>query len=141
MKKCSFCGEENPDEATQCRQCQTPLDTPAGGSPRPVPVRRVLPYFLSYILVASGVFLFDYIRGQQSRVPFPPHFLILNTSLSPDEVAAKLVQAGVPKDDLLGALAPRPDAGRALLHHFALFAVVLFAFWALTNLFKRFFKK
>ena len=36
MKKCSYCGFENPDEATQCVTCHTDLVTPASSAmPQP----------------------------------------------------------------------------------------------------------
>jgi hypothetical protein len=35
MKKCSHCGLENPDEATQCAGCHTVLSVPASPDPSP----------------------------------------------------------------------------------------------------------
>lgn len=140
MNKCSFCGLENSEEAVKCRHCETALGAAAEES-RPRVKQCFLPYFLSYFLVASGMFLYDFIVGQRAGVPDPEHFLVLNTTLSTGDVVDKLVKAGVPKDSILGIAHPPPAVVSALLHHFALFAVVLFAFWGLTKLFQRFFTK
>jgi len=142
MKKCPSCGLENPDDAAHCQKCQTPLGAGALAAPpaRANWLRRILPYLLSYLLVASGAFLFNYISGQRHAVPFPPHIVILDTTLPSDDVIATLEKAGVPKDAVLGALAPRPQPWPVLLHHLILFGVCLFAFLALINLFKRFLK-
>ena len=138
MKKCSFCGLENSDESVQCRTCQTPFDRPrpASATPNANLPRKLLPYFLSYFVVTSAVFLSRFIMGNRAQVPFPPHYVILNTTMSSDELVAKLLRAGVPKESVSGSFL-KPDLTTALTHHFLLFAVALAAFVALLKLFKR----
>jgi ABC-type dipeptide/oligopeptide/nickel transport system permease component len=75
--------------------------------------------------------------GNRAQVPFPPHVVILNTSLSSEDFVAKLVRAGVPKESVVGSLAFKPALVPALTHHFLLFGIAFLTFVILLKLFKK----
>jgi hypothetical protein len=138
MKKCPYCGLENPDETSKCQTCQTDLDVSASAPLDLKPLKRFLPYFLSYLIVTSAGFLYSHVMAHHSGTPFPAHFVLLNTSLPADELAAKLAQVGVPREAVLDAPF-KVSLGWTLAHYFALYAVTLSIFAVLIHFFKRIF--
>jgi hypothetical protein len=64
MKKCSYCGRENPDEAAQCSECGTPEfkievppTIPSSGENKKADRPAVQKHLLLRLLIASGVWL------------------------------------------------------------------------------------
>jgi hypothetical protein len=143
MKKCPYCGRENPADGINCQGCQSPLNPALGAAPRSGLkfMSRFLPYFLSYSIIASGVCLYNHIMWGRNAIPFPPHVVILNTIYSPEDIVAKLVRAGVPKESVLGAMALEPSPWHALAHQFILYAVTLSAFLVLIKLFQKLYSR
>jgi hypothetical protein len=141
MRKCNYCGLENQDEATQCRICHSDLVA--------VPesltllnmksLKKLLPYFLSYVIVATGAWFF---LNYSFRTPFPTHAVILQTKLPASELTAKLEQIGVPKDDILQPITLTPKIyGGTLVIHFAIYGIILAAFAVLLRLFQNKFRE
>jgi hypothetical protein len=103
MKKCSFCGLENPDEATQCTTCHTALiesSGPAQSKPKTEPVmppeeRRFWEHmtfrqFTVLFLRLQAVWLLFYAVIDVTYLP--PYFARLNdaSSFSASASAARL---------------------------------------------------
>jgi len=139
MKKCPYCGLENPDEASKCQTCQTDLDVSASAPLNLKPLKRFLPYFLSYLIVTTAGFVFRHAMASRSDTPLPTHLVLLNTTFSADELASKLAQVGVPREAVLGE-PYRESHGGTLALYFALYAVMFSAFAVLIHLFKSIFK-
>ena len=143
MKKCSYCGLENPDETMQCSTCHTSLESPKPSLPlNTKPLKRFLPYLLSYFVVASCVVAYDIINVSHMSSS-PSKYVILNSSMSyvivdsslpHDELATKLKQAGLPEASNYFV---KPDNFYLVVHRLGFLAVVLAAFVGLVFLFRR----
>jgi hypothetical protein len=111
-------------------------------------MKKLIPYIISYILVATGTLLYPRIYLQlasHSPTVAPPNSLalILNPGISQDELATKLKQVGLsewnPDKDKVLPLPSRPLHIYILVLHYVLDAVMLSAFAGLVILFRRIF--
>ena len=139
MKKCPYCGLENPDESSKCKTCQTDLDVPAMAPLNLKPLKRYLPYILSFIIVTTAGFLYNQVMTHRGNPPLPPNTIMLNTTLSVDELAEKMAQVGVPRESLF-FVPYKPALGLMIVRYFVIHAVMLSAFICLIRVFMRIFK-
>jgi hypothetical protein len=97
------------------------------------------PYFLSYLVVAIGMGLFNHFTSGVGA--FPTHTLILQTTMPASELTDKLVQLGVPRDAIRLPMTVTPNVyGATLLFHLVYWAIILSAFVGLTSFFRRRFR-
>jgi hypothetical protein len=102
------------------------------------PLKRFLPYFLSYLIVASGVAAYTHLFMLLHGSGLPPNSVIVVTTLSQDELAAKLQQIGLPEASVQ-TFAVKPVTLYSVVHSFIFDAVMFAAFLGLAYLFRRVF--
>jgi hypothetical protein len=111
-------------------------------------MKKLIPYIISYLLVATGTFFYPRIYMHFASYPptVAPHnsvAVILNPGISQDELATKLKQVGLsefdPYKDKASPLPSRPSPVYSLVHHYVFDAVMLSAFAGLVILFRRIF--
>jgi hypothetical protein len=140
MKKCPYCGLENPAESSNCQTCQTDLDAPAMKPLNLTPLKRCLPYFLSFLIVTLAGFLYNQVMIHRGNPPLPPNTIVLHTTLTIDELAAKMAQVGVPRDELF--YVPYELSRVSMFTRYCVIHAVMFsAFVLLLWIFNRVFKK
>jgi len=112
-------------------------------------MKKLIPYIISYLLVATGTFFYPRIYMHFASYPptVAPHnsvAVILNPGISQDELATKLKQVGLsefdPYKDKPAPPPSRPSFIHSLAYHFAFDAVMLSVFVGLVILFRRTFR-
>jgi hypothetical protein len=110
-------------------------------------MKKLIPYIISYVLVATATLLYPRIYMHFSSYPLTvaPHnavAVILNPGISQDELATKLKQVGLSEfDPYKDKVSPpsRPSPVYSVVHHYVFDAVMLSAFAGLVVLFRRIF--
>jgi hypothetical protein len=100
-------------------------------------MKKLIPFILSYILVAVGIATFGhYFRhtGLNSRVP--PNSVTVITTLSHDELAAKLHQIGL-SESHIQTMTEKPAPLLSLVVNFVLYGIYFAAFARLAHFFQR----
>jgi hypothetical protein len=100
-------------------------------------MKKLIPYILAYIIVTGGTVTFEHFARHAHGSPYPPNSVTVITTLSHDELAAKLKQVGLPEAAHLGTMTVRPAPIVSLFFHFGFYAIVFAAFAGLTFLFQR----
>ncbi|MGO8765250.1 MAG: hypothetical protein ACLQSR_08975 [Limisphaerales bacterium] len=101
-------------------------------------MKKLIPFILSYLLIAGGTAAFSHFVTRTDTRPYPPNSVTIVTTLSHDELAAKLQQAGLPEAGKpLQMLTMSSAPILSLFFHFGYYAVILAAFTGLTFLFQR----
>ena len=95
-------------------------------------MKKLIPYILAYLIVAAGTAVYAHFSSRAHANLLPPNSVTVTSSLSHDELAAKLDQAGFHE-----TLTIQPAPMLSLVLHFVIFAVYLAAFAVLTHLFQR----
>jgi uncharacterized membrane protein YkvI len=103
-------------------------------------MKKLVPYILSYLIITAGVSVYSHYAGRPHHSLYPPNSVTVITTLSHDELAAKLQQVGVPEIPPLRTMTVRPAPLVSLVLHFLIFAVYFGAFVGLTHLFQRMFR-
>jgi hypothetical protein len=111
-------------------------------------MKKLIPYILSYLIVASGTAAYPYIYLHFTKpvTDILPHTVLLlnNPGLSQAELDAKLHQVGLsvfnPHTDKSPPLPSRPSRLYSLTYHYIFDAVMLSAFAGLVILFRRTFQ-
>jgi hypothetical protein len=95
-------------------------------------MKKLIPYILAYLIVAGGTLAYSHL----SRHTNPSPYFTLHTTMTHDELVAKLQQVGIPESAVhLTTVTPAPFA--TLVYHFVMFAIYFAAFAGLTLLFQR----
>jgi hypothetical protein len=102
-------------------------------------MKILIPYILSYLIVASGTALYWHFRHTNYTNSISPKYVIVNTTLSHDDLAAKLQQVGLSAQNLQ-TVSDRPLPLASLALHFLIFAVYFAAFVGLKHFFQRIFR-
>ena len=100
-------------------------------------MKKLIPYILAYLIVAGGTATYSHFARHAHASLYPPNSVTVITTLSHDELAAKLQQVGLPEAQHLQTMTVRPDSLFSLVYHFGFYAVIFAAFAGLTFLFKR----
>jgi uncharacterized protein YpuA (DUF1002 family) len=94
-------------------------------------MKKIIPYIISYLIVVAGTVAYSCFSH-----PTTSTFVTLRTTLSHDDLVAKLQQVGIPESALhLSTMTYAPFA--TLVHHCAFYAVIFGAFLGLAYLFER----
>jgi hypothetical protein len=94
-------------------------------------MKKIIPYIISYLIVAAGTVAYSRFSHTTTST-----FFTLHTTLSHDELVAKLQQVGIPESAVhLSTMTYAPLA--TLIYHFAFYAVIFGAFLGLAYLFER----
>ena len=101
-------------------------------------MKKLIPFILSFLIVSSGNYLFAHFVSRHTNSA-SSHYVILDTKLSHDELAAKLQQIGLPEASVQ-TITTRPARLLTLIYHFTFEALFLSAFVGLVYLFQRAFK-
>ena len=97
-------------------------------------MKILLPYILAYLVVTFGTVAYSHVSRQTHHSPY----FVLHTTLTHDELVAKLQQVGIPESAVaVATVAPAPFA--TLVYHLVMFAAYFSAFVGLTILFQRVF--
>jgi hypothetical protein len=99
-------------------------------------MKKFIPYILSYLIVASGVVVYEHIFTKHIRSS-SSQYVIVDSTLSHDELATKLKQAGLPE---ASGYILKPATFFAVIHRFIFLALFLVVFAALANFLKRVFR-
>jgi len=100
-------------------------------------MKKLIPYILAYLIVAAGTAVYSHLAGHTYHNPYPPNSVTVITTLSHDQLAAKLQQVGLPEAQHIETMTVRPAPSLSLTVHFLMFAVYLAAFAVLTHVFQR----
>jgi hypothetical protein len=100
-------------------------------------MKKLIPYILSYLIVATGTIAFSHFSRHAN--PFPPNSVTVITTLSHDELAAKLNQAGL-SESHIQTMTVKSDPLLSLVLHFVFFGIYFAAFAGLTYFFQRVFR-
>ncbi len=100
-------------------------------------MKKLIPYILAYIIVAGGTATYSHFARQAHASLYPPNSVTVITTLSHDELAAKLQQVGLPTLPPIQTMTVRPAPVTSLVYHFGFYAVIFAAFAGLTFLFQR----
>ena len=100
-------------------------------------MKTFISYILAYLIVAGGTATYSHFAGQGHASIYPPNSVTVITTLSHDELAAKLQQIGLPEAKHLVTMTVRRGSLASLVYHFVFYAVILAAFAGLTCLFQR----
>ena len=99
-------------------------------------MKKLIPYILSYLLVAAGTAAFTQFTRHAPSNLYPPNSVTVITTLSHDELAAKLQQVGLPERPPIRTMTVS-SSHLSIAYHFVFYAVILAAFAGLTLLFQR----
>ncbi len=104
-------------------------------------MKKLIPYILAYLIVAIGTSAYSHFASHSHASLYPPNSVTVITTLSHDELAAKLQQVGLPEAEHLQTMTVRYDSLSlvSLVYHFGFYAVIFAAFAGLTLLFQRVF--
>ncbi|MGD1089377.1 MAG: hypothetical protein ABR955_11725 [Verrucomicrobiota bacterium] len=102
-------------------------------------MKKLIPYIISYLIITSGTAAYFHFFGRPFVSPYPPNSVTVITTLSHNELAAKLQQVGLPEIPPMRTMTVGP-AHMNLAHHFVYYAVILAAFAGLTYFFQRAFR-
>lgn len=102
-------------------------------------MKKLIPYILSYIIVAAGTAVFAHFSSHAHASLLPPNSVTLITKLSHDELAAKLQQVGLPEASVQ-TMTVRSAPLASLVFHFVFYAVIFTAFVGLAHFFQRAFR-
>ena len=103
-------------------------------------MKKFIPYILAYILVAAGATAYSHLAGHTYHSPYPPNSVTVITTLSHDELAAKLQQVGLPEAQHIETMTVRPAPLLSLVFNFVRYAIILGVFAVLAHLFQRAFR-
>ena len=103
-------------------------------------MKKLIPYILSYLIITAGTSVYSHFAGQAHPSFYPPNSVTVITTLSHDELAAKLHQAGLSEAQHMVTMTLKPAPLTSLVFHFLIFAVYFAAFVGLTHLFQRAFR-
>jgi hypothetical protein len=103
-------------------------------------MKKLIPYILAYLIVAIGTSAYSHFASRSHASPYPANSVTVITTLSHDELAAKLQQVGLPEAEHLRTMTVRPAPVASLVYHFGFYAVIFAAFAGLTILFQRAFR-
>jgi hypothetical protein len=101
-------------------------------------MKQLIPYILSYLIITEGISVYTHFFNRTEANLLPPNSVTVITTLSHDQLAAKLQQAGLQEAKLRTmtlTFKPAPLVGTVF--HFLIFAVYFGAFVGLTLLFQR----
>jgi hypothetical protein len=98
-------------------------------------MKKLIPYILAYLIVAIATAAYAHLARRSHSGPYPPNSVTVITTLSHDELAAKLQQVGLGDAEQLQTVRPAPVA--SLVFHFGFYAIILAAFAGLTLLFQQ----
>ena len=102
-------------------------------------MKRLISYILAYFVIAAATAVSARFFSHTPAGLLPPNSVTVITSLSHDQLAAKLQQAGLQEANLR-MMIEKPAPLTTLVFHFAFYAVILGAFVGLTHLFQRTFR-
>ena len=100
-------------------------------------MKKFIPYILAYLIVAAGTAVYSSFARHGYHNPYPPNSVTVVTTLSHDQLAAKLQQVGLPEAQHIETMTVKPAPLLSLAVHFLIFAVYLAAFAVLTVFFQR----
>jgi hypothetical protein len=103
-------------------------------------MKKLIPYILAYLIIAIGTSAYSHFASHSHAIPYPPNSVTVITTLSHDELAAKLQQVGLPETEHLQTLTVRRAPVASLVYHFVFYAVIFSAFAGLTLIFQRAFR-
>jgi hypothetical protein len=94
-------------------------------------MKKLIPYILAYLIVAVGTAAFAHFTRHTPSILYPPNSVTVITTLSHDELAAKLQQVGLPETPPMRTMTVGPSH-LSLPFHFAFYAIILAVFAGLT---------
>ena len=103
-------------------------------------MKKLIPYIISYLIVAAGMVAYSYFARHGHRDLYPPNSVTVITMLSHDELAAKLQQVGLPETPPLQTITIKPDTLFSTVYTFGFYAIIFAVFAGLTFLFQRLFR-
>ena len=103
-------------------------------------MKKLIPYIISYLIVAAGMVAYSYFARHGHHGLYPPNSVTVITTLSHDELAAKLQQVGLPETPPLQTMTIKPDTLFSTVYTFGFYAIIFAAFAGLTFLFQRLFR-
>ena len=98
-------------------------------------MKKLIPYILSYVILTAGIATFAHFSSF-TRL-YPPNSVVVHSTLSHDQLAAKLQQVGL-SDTSMITVKPAPLLSVVWL--FALYAAIFGAFMGLAHFFQRAFR-
>jgi hypothetical protein len=102
-------------------------------------MKKLIPYILAYILVAAGATAYSHF-ARPYHSPSPPNSVTVITTLSHDELAAKLQQVGLPEAAHMATMTVKPAPLLSLVFNFVRYAVILGTFAVLAHFLQRAFR-
>ena len=100
-------------------------------------MKKLIPYILAYLIVTGGTVAFEHFARHAHTGPYPPNSVTVITTLSHDELKAKLQQVGLPEAAHLETMTVKSAPLVSLVFHFIFYAVILAVFAGLAQLFRR----
>ncbi len=98
-------------------------------------MKKLTPYIISYLIITSGLVVYAHVSRHTNIGPY----FVLHSTLSLDDLSAKLQQVGISNPSLhLSEVKPAHLA--TLVYTFVFYGVIFAAFVGLTLLFKRVFR-
>jgi hypothetical protein len=107
-------------------------------------MKKLIPFILSFLIVSSGNYVFAHfaswhVSASTHASSVLSHFAVVDTTLSHDELVAKLQQIGLPATSL-HEITYRSAPLFSLIYHFTFEAIYFSAFVGLVYLFQRAFR-
>ena len=102
-------------------------------------MKKLIPYILAYLIVAACATGYSHF-ARPYHSPYPPNSVTVITTLSHDELAAKLQQVGVPEAAHMVTMTSKPAPLLSLVFNFVRYGVILAAFAVLAHFFQRAFR-
>jgi len=100
-------------------------------------MKKLLPYLLAYLIVAGGTAIYSQLERQAYARTHSPNAVTVTTTLSHDELAAKLSQLGLPETKVQTETVKPSPLFASLAYHFVWYAILMGAFAGLTVWFQR----